>query len=167
MTYTTHTNKTEAQTGREIVREFERWNNQERGAVGKFDFPAPPGVGDVSATVRFELRGTAITVSCSSQYTYRQNLRCVFFAVEAMRLNEKRGIADTLRRAYMQLDAPKEQRDAYEIMGLRPDVDMETVDDVYRLLAKRRHPDTGGTTEAMQELNDAYARIKEERGVAA
>lgn len=170
MSYTTNTNWTEARSRREIVTQLTRWNHDNRysaAIIGKYDFPVPEEVGSSTATVRFELRGQAITVACSSQSTYQQNLRCVVFAIESMRMNEKRGIADTLAKAYLQLAPPPQHRDPYEVMGLRPDADMEAVEVIYKTLAKTRHPDAGGSDAAMKELNEAIERIREERNGAA
>lgn len=167
MIYTINTNWTEAKSRREIVTQLDRWNNDDWNAVGeRYDFPVPQEVGGNMATLRFELRGVSVVVSCDSQLTYRQNLRCVAFAIESMRMNEKRGIADTIRKAYLQLDAPPEQRDPYEILGIRPDADPMIVEAAYKSMSKKgeyRHPDLGGSDEKSQELNDAYERINAER----
>ena len=167
MSYTTNTNWTEAKCRREIVTQLDRWNHDDWNAVGdKYDFPVPQEVGGLIATLRFELRGVSIVVSCDSQPTYRQNLRCVAFAVEAMRMNEKRGIADTIRKAYLQLEAPAEQRDPYEVLGIRPDADEMIVEAAYLSMSKKgeyRHPDLGGSEAKSKELNDAYERINAER----
>ncbi len=168
MSYTMNTNKTEAQCRREIVTQLERWERDDGkygdSIIGRYDFPVPETIGSTEATMRFELRGQNIVVACSSQNSYRQNLRCVGFAIEAMRMNEKRGIADTIRKAYLQIEAPKETRDPYEVLGVRPDASPALLDAAYKTQANVRHPDKGGSKEAMQELNDARDRIKEETG---
>lgn len=160
MSYTTHTTWTEARCRREIVTQLDRWANDDYGCIGEYDFPQPEKVGALEATVRFELRSQAVVVSCSSQPTYRQNLRCVGFAVEAMRMNEKRGIADTLAKAYLMLEAPAAKRDPYEVLGVRPDADLADINAIYRSKAKRLHPEAGGSAEAMTELNEAWEEIK-------
>lgn len=44
-----------------------------------------------------------------------------------------------------------------DVLGLaRGTTDLRAVRQAYRSLAKERHPDAGGTHEAMSELNDAY-----------
>jgi len=162
--YSMNTKKTAAQTRRDIVEQFERWNPRYGASlIESYDFPQPSKIGGGEAQVRFVLRGLPITVACSSQYGYDDNLRCCLYAIESMRLNEKRGIADTMRNAYAQLAAPKAARDPYEVLGVRPDTDMEIIEAAYKAAAKKAHPDTGGTTEAMQEVNDALERIKAER----
>ena len=162
MSYSTNTNWTEARCRRFIVTQLDRWNKEDWSAVGDYDFPVPEQVGGVEATVRFNLRGRAIVVSCDSQLTYGKNLRCVAFAIESMRMNEKRGIADTLARAYLQLEAPKETRDPYEVLGVRPDAEQEWIAAAYKVLAKKYHSDTGGEhadDAKFAELSEAYEKV--------
>jgi hypothetical protein len=45
--------------------------------------------------------------------------------------------------------------DPYTVLGIRPDADAEAILEARRTLAKVRHPDAGGSVEAMQELNSA------------
>ena len=160
MTYTTNTTWTEARSRREIVAQLAQWNRDDCDAIGEHDFPQPEKTGDPEATVRFELRGQQVVVACSSQLAYRQNLRCVGMAVEAMRMNEKRGIADTLAKVYLALTAPPEKRDPFEVLGVRPDADMEDIEAVYQNRAKRLHPDKGGDVAKMAELNEAIEEIR-------
>ncbi len=166
MAYRTNTTWTEARSRREILRQLDRWERDDKGdayIIGKSDFPVPKEIGAPEATLRFELRGQNIAISCGSQPTYRDNLRCVAFAVEAMRMNEKRGIADTMRKAYLMLEAPKEQRDPYEVIGVRPDASEAVLNAAYKAQANERHPDKGGSDDAMQELNEARERIRVDR----
>jgi len=111
--------------------------------------------------------GREVTLSYGRQDRPVDNFRVLFLAMDALRLNEARGLAEVMEKAYLQLAGPLTERDPYEIMGLRPDADMEIIEAVYRRLAQTRHPDLGGSTEAMTELNSAYERIKTEREVAA
>lgn len=168
MTYRMDTTATEAQSRRAIGDEFRKWGQDglrwHESDVAEHDFPMAAKVGETKATVRFVLRGKPITVECSSQSTYRDNLRCIFYAVHSMRMNELRGIADTMRLAYLQLAAGDEARDPYEVLGVRPDAPQSVVEMAYKGLSKERHPDMeGGSHEAMKELNDAYKRIGAER----
>ncbi|HEY6736973.1 MAG TPA: J domain-containing protein [Candidatus Saccharimonadia bacterium] len=47
--------------------------------------------------------------------------------------------------------------DYYELFGLEPNATAEQIRHAYRAAAKRHHPDAGGTPEAMDLLNEAYA----------
>ena len=44
-------------------------------------------------------------------------------------------------------------------LWLKPGAPREVIDAVYRVLARRYHPESGGDPEAMQRLNAAYKQI--------
>lgn len=169
--YRTNTSMSTHDIHREIREQFRLWEEYTRReaseTIGKVDMPPPADVAGSIATVRFELRGTLVNVTCDSQYDYRNNLRCCAFAIESMRMNEKRGIADTIHKAYLQLDMP-DTRDPYEILEIRPEASAEMIEGAYRTLSKIKHPDVpGGNRAAFEELQRAYERIKDERSVAS
>jgi hypothetical protein len=83
-----------------------------------------------------------------------------------MRLNELRGVANLLREAYLQLPGPATlpaERDPYEVMGVRPDTPLADIEAMYRIVARRIHPDRGGSEAAMKEVNHAWEVIQAER----
>jgi hypothetical protein len=53
-------------------------------------------------------------------------------------------------------------RDAYEVLGIKRGASLDEIKTAYRRASKERHPDLGGTNEAMVELNTAYAFILNE-----
>ncbi|MBA7533269.1 hypothetical protein ES705_25504 [subsurface metagenome] len=54
--------------------------------------------------------------------------------------------------------------DAYAVLGLPQTASLEEVKRNYKNLAVIFHPDKGGYAEAMSLLNQAYERIKKEKG---
>ncbi|MDP9315381.1 MAG: J domain-containing protein, partial [Chloroflexota bacterium] len=102
--------------------------------------------------------------------TPRDNLRVLYLAIEDMRMIEKRGLKKVMRQAYGQLPPPKTNiavMSPYNVLGVQPDAPMEVVEAVYRAKAKTVHPDVpGGSAEVMQQLNEAIAAIRRERGAA-
>lgn len=88
------------------------------------------------------------------------NIRVLWLVLEAMRLNETRGIEDIVREAYLALPAPSRERDPYEVLGVRPGAPAEVIEASYRALAKRLHPDVGGSAEAMTALNAAWEAVR-------
>ena len=58
-------------------------------------------------------------------------------------------------------DREQERAAALETLGLGPDADFMTIRSAYREKAQQAHPDRGGTQEAMQALNEAYAILME------
>ena len=109
-------------------------------------------------------KGNTVSLTMEEQETAQDNLRVLFLALDAMRLNERRGIADVMGDAYLQLAAPEKQRDPYEVLGIRPDATPVVVEAAYKGLAKVHHPDKGGDPDEFVEIQGAYERIKAERG---
>jgi curved DNA-binding protein CbpA len=60
---------------------------------------------------------------------------------------------------YQALPAPR-QKSPWEVLGLPSNSDLDVIEAVYRTKAKRLHPDTGGSTEAFKELQEAYEAVK-------
>lgn len=54
-------------------------------------------------------------------------------------------------------------RDWYDVLGVPPNAKPEAIKGAYRQLAKQRHPDAGGSSAAMQELNAAYDILSDPR----
>lgn len=51
---------------------------------------------------------------------------------------------------------PAYHKDYYRILQVHPEASPEVIQAAYRRLARQRHPDSGGSDAAMQELNEAY-----------
>lgn len=117
---------------------------------------------DRAVTVSFVTREGPREYTVSRFEAPMDNLWALRIGLDSMRLNELRGLGDVLREMYLALPAPTKERDPWEVLGLRPDADRETVDAVYRNKAKRAHPDAGGSNEAMAALNTAYAAVTRE-----
>lgn len=156
-----------AESRKRIMEQFDLWRRwaQHDGIIGAVDFPVPPKIGGTTATCRFVLRGQEIPIICDTFGTYDENLSAVALAITGMRLNEVRGIADTVRQAYAALpppDAAPMKRDPYEILGVMHDADEEVITAAFRAKSKKYHPDTGGASansRLFAEVQDAYDRI--------
>jgi curved DNA-binding protein CbpA len=53
-------------------------------------------------------------------------------------------------------------RDPYEVLGVARGASFEEIKAAYRRACKQRHPDLGGSHEAMVELNTAYGFVLNE-----
>lgn len=104
-----------------------------------------------------------LTIRYNQQARAVDNLAVIRLCVHDLRLNEARGLDALMREAYLQLPAgapTKIKRDPYEVLGVTKETPLLVVEAAYRVLAKEAHPDSGGTTEAMAELNEAYDVVK-------
>ena len=113
-----------------------------------------------AVTVTFEHPTGQRSVTVSKFATPVDNLWAIQIGLDAIRLNEQRGLDDVAREFYQALPAPVAKRDPYEVLGIRPDAPREIADAAYRALAKSMHSDVGGDDERMKELNAAYEEVK-------
>lgn len=116
-------------------------------------------------TVRWTTREDHRLVSLSMDEHQRpvDNLNVLRLAIEALRMNEVRGIGRHVRDAYLQLSAAAEHRDPYEVLGVRSDAALEVVEAAYKQVAKMAHPDRGGDPELMRQANSAIEEIRRQR----
>jgi hypothetical protein len=65
------------------------------------------------------------------------------------------------RRKGLRLTGQIDLESAYGVLYLAPGAPLEVIQAVYRTLAKLHHPDIGGSTETMAEINEAYHHLVE------
>lgn len=144
----------------DIEAEFSRWNAQAGETVlSDYDLPMMRP-GQVEAEVRFLLRGQPMRVRIDRWGDFATNLKCVHLNIRDMRLAEARGSLEAMRETLTALPAPKQDRDPYEVLGIRPDASPAVIDAAYRAKAHETHPDHGGKEEAFKEVQAAYDRVK-------
>jgi hypothetical protein len=136
-----------------------------RGSLGDIH---DPGV-----AVFFRRRGQAQVIACDQYTTAADNAYAIAKTIEALRAIERHGSAtlgDQAFSAFKELpagagDAPR-VRHWREVLGVPDNVDravqLDLAEMYYRRSVAKAHPDRGGTHEAMQELNGAIARAREE-----
>lgn len=146
-------------------------------AWGVTDYSATPNVAahlvnrnielrsECAVTVRFVKDGVPVVLKMDDYQHPPTNLAVLRLCVNDMRMIERRGVSETMKSAYLQLAGPTGPlvRDPWEVLGVRSDAPMEVIEASFRALSRRRHPDHGGTTEQMAELNAAIERIRAER----
>lgn len=109
--------------------------------------------------------GRKLDLTYNQQARAVDNARVLFLAIDAMRLNEKRGIDKLMREAYLQLPAPDAahvSRDPFDVLGLQRGASADEIEAMYRVKARKAHPDNGGSNAAMAELNEARERALKE-----
>ena len=118
---------------------------------------------DVGVAVYFTLNGKPHCMPCDRWDRVADNIAAIAKHLEATRGIARWGVADTatMFTGFQALPAPKSWR---AVMHFREDehVSPEAIEARYRWLAKKRHPDQGGSNAAMAELNTALAAAREE-----
>lgn len=122
---------------------------------------------DQSIAVYFELRGKALVMACDRFVQAEGNLRSLALAIEAMRQLERHGGGTMMERAFAGFAAlapPSSGRPWHQVLDLEPSSSTALIEQTFRRLAAERHPDKGGSADAMAELNQARAEALRERG---
>lgn len=122
---------------------------------------------DKGVAVYFEWKGQPRVFACDRWDRIKDNIRAQEKTIEAIRGIERWGASDMLERAFTgftALPAPGAKRSWREVLGFdrTSNPDREGIELAFRSKAKRAHPDAGGSTEAMAELNAARAEALQE-----
>lgn len=125
---------------------------------------------DKGVAVYFEWKGQQRVFACDRWDRIKDNIRALEKTIEAIRGIERWGASDMLERAFTgftALPAPGAKKTWREVFGYH-DAQMPTaaqLNQTWRDLAGKRHPDAGGSHDAMAELNAARAEaLKEIKG---
>jgi len=127
------------------------------------DRPSDPGV-----AVWFVWDGMQVCIAVDRYAKVEDNLQAIHHIVEARRTEMRHGGLHIVRatfRGFTALPAPK-RRAWREVLGFATGatVDKPSIEAFYREKAKKAHPDAGGSTAAMAELNQAKEQALKEIG---
>jgi hypothetical protein len=110
-------------------------------------------------------------IACDRWASVRENVRAVGLAVEALRAIERAGATQILERAFSAFgalpaaSAAPVVRPWWAVLGFSEaaigSLSSAVTDARWRELAKKAHPDQGGTQEAMAELNAAAEQARQ------
>jgi hypothetical protein len=152
MKYTLHTQIPIQQTIRELKETFRMW--------GVEDWDVHYTAKEPKVTLWYMKNGRRVNLTMDSQPRNADNLRVLYLAVEAMRLNEKRGIGEVIAEAYKQLTGTVLDEDPYEVLGVSLETDPDIIEAIYKVKARKAHPDNGGSAQEMSKLNKAIEAIR-------
>lgn len=111
--------------------------------------PDDPGV-----ALYFRLDGRDTVLACDRWDRVADNIAAIAKHIEALRGQDRWGVG-TLEQAfagYQALPAPEQW---WQVLGCAEDTPQETVERVFRELAKKFHPDRGGSESEMARINAA------------
>ncbi len=115
--------------------------------------PADPGV-----AVYWKVKGKAQCIAVDQYDSVEDNLAAIAASLSALRAIERHGGAQIMERAFMGFAAlPAPTVDWRAVLQIHPmtKVTPEIVQNAYRALATKRHPDNGGSNESFHELTAA------------
>lgn len=115
--------------------------------------PADPGV----AAYWDSKKGEPMSIACDTWATVRENLRALGLAIESLRQLERCGATSILDRAYSGFARLPAAADPWQVLGVPMGAPRDAVTARYRELAREHHPDKGGSSETMAQINRAYS----------
>lgn len=125
---------------------------------GNYLEPEDPGV-----AVYWQRKGMPCVMACDQWRKVHENVRALGLAIDGLRAVERSGASQILERAFQGftalpadagVDGAPHWRDVFRL-DRNVELTRDQVEDVYKALARIRHPDAGGSTEQMIELNRA------------
>ena len=105
-------------------------------------------------------------IACDRWDRLHDNVRAIGLSIGALRGLNRWGASELLDRAFAGFaalpgaDAPR--RPWWEVLEVDRAAPIDTIRAAYRRLARVRHPDRGGSDEAMRELSQAWAEARED-----
>jgi hypothetical protein len=113
--------------------------------------PADPGV-----AVYFTWEQLQVCIPVDRYDNVAANLQAIHHIIEARRVELRHGTLALVRASFAgfkALPAPKSWREVLGVSG--PTISKEAVETAFKERARSAHPDAGGSTTAMAELNEA------------
>jgi DnaJ domain len=110
---------------------------------------------DRGVAVYFELGGKQRVFACDTFTTVAANVRAIGLTIEALRSIERYGASAMLERALSAFEALPPPLDPWQILGIPRNADEAIIKVAHAALAKKHHPDNGGSTARMAEINNA------------
>lgn len=121
---------------------------------------AKPVGGDTGVAVYFERDGKQMVFACDKWDRPEDNMRAIQKTIEAIRGIERWGASDMMERALAAFEALPAPKSCWDILGVRKGAAADEIDAAWRKLAAEHHPDRGGSTVRMAEINQARADAK-------
>lgn len=124
------------------------------------DNPNDPGV-----SVWFTWDGLQVCVPVDRYTTVASNLQAIHHVIEARRTELRHGTLALVRASFSgfaALPPPAPGKSWREVLGLNTEAGIDAAEYQYRELARKAHPDAGGSHEAMAALNVAIESARKE-----
>lgn len=125
---------------------------------------ASPLQDDPGVAIYFTLRGRQMAMACDRFDNPAANVRSLGLAIEAMRQLERHGGGHMMERAFSGFSALPPPRSCWEVLGIAPRSPRADIERAFRAMAFKAHPDQGGSTALMAELNTARETALREVG---
>jgi hypothetical protein len=114
---------------------------------------------DPGAALYFQLKGKPVSLACDRWLRVEENVWAIAKHIEALRGQDRWGVGSIEQafRGYMALPAVGESSAStwWQVLGVPINASLETVQEAYRILVKKHHPDKGGDPEMFRRVMKA------------
>lgn len=110
---------------------------------------------DPGAAVYFTYKKRQVCFACDRWNSLEANMRAIVKTIEALRGIDRWGSGDMVEQAFTgfaQIAAPEQP---FQVLGVKHDATQDEIEDAYRRLAAKHHPDRGGDSDTMARINSA------------
>lgn len=114
---------------------------------------------DPGVAIYFKWNGKDISMCCDQYLKPWENLYALAKGIEALRGMERWGVSDFLERAFTGFKALPETIigiSCWQLLNLQPTKDKKLIEETYKALAWKAHPDRGGSNKQFSQLRTAY-----------
>jgi hypothetical protein len=118
---------------------------------------------DPAVAVYFERKARPFVIACDTYARVADNLRAVGMTVSALRTIHRHGASSMLEQAFSgfaALPAAFREKPWWEVLGVSEKATSTEIREAWLELTKIHHPDLGGDSERMAEINAAYQRSR-------
>lgn len=105
-----------------------------------------------------------MAIPCDRWLKLAHNVQAIALTVEAMRGMDRWGAKHMIKamfNGFKALPAPADSMPWYNVLGLSPGATAFEINEAYRNLAKKTHPDAGGEHEEFLRIKQAYDQARE------
>ena len=120
-------------------------------------------IDDPGAAVYFERGSQQYVLAQDTYMDLHDNLRSLALAIEGLRQMERHGGDRIIERAFsgfLALPPPTNRKPWWDVLGVPQDCRLDAAREAHRTLAVRHHPDAGGDTARMAEVNGAWEQAR-------
>lgn len=120
--------------------------------------PHDPGVA-VYFDRLIKMKSIPFVIACDTYTLVRFNMRAIGVTVESLRAMKRHGASSLLEQAFTgfaALPAAPIGPPWWQVLGVAQNADRDQIRDAYRELARKHHPDVGGSADLMARINRAY-----------
>jgi hypothetical protein len=117
--------------------------------------PKDPGV-----AVYFTRNGRQLCFACDRWDKVEDNLWAVAKTIDALRGVARWGTGDMIEAAFKGFRALPAAKPWHVVLGVPETATAEQIEEAYHRELRRRHPDTGGSADAFNELTAAMQQVK-------